>query len=93
MAQRRLSHIVNGLASPTDAPVGTLELGGISYEVPSSQTPSRLPHCQDVTLDLKDPFTLDNLHFMLQKFLLGQDIFLLSQPGPYVRRLAFTFCR
>ncbi|KAF9806900.1 hypothetical protein IEO21_08484 [Rhodonia placenta] len=92
MAQRRLSHIVNGLASPTDAPVGTLELGGISYEVPSSQTPSRLPHCQDVTLDLKDPFTLDNLHFMLQKFLLGQDIFLLSQPGPYVRRLAFTFC-
>ena len=41
----------------------------------------------------EDSFNADNLHFMLQKYLLGQDIFLLSQPGPYARRLAMTFCR
>ncbi|THH30493.1 hypothetical protein EUX98_g3701 [Antrodiella citrinella] len=29
---------------------------------------------------------------MLQKYILGQDVFLLSQPGPYARRLAMTFC-
>ncbi|KAJ3774347.1 AAA domain-containing protein [Lentinula raphanica] len=38
-----------------------------------------------------DEMNADNLHFMLQKYLLGQDIFLISQPGPYARRLALTF--
>ncbi|KAF9011991.1 AAA domain-containing protein [Cyathus striatus] len=42
-------------------------------------------------LDPQNPVNLDNLHFMLQKYLLGQDIFLVSQPGPYARRLAMTF--
>ncbi|KAJ8082257.1 hypothetical protein PM082_008104 [Marasmius tenuissimus] len=42
-------------------------------------------------LDTTDPVNLDNLHFMLQKYLMGQDIFLVSQPGPYARRLALTF--
>ncbi|THU86917.1 hypothetical protein K435DRAFT_804710 [Dendrothele bispora CBS 962.96] len=41
-------------------------------------------------LDVRDPVNLDNLHFMLQKYLLGQDVFLLSHPGPYARRLALT---
>ncbi|EPQ51988.1 hypothetical protein GLOTRDRAFT_132574 [Gloeophyllum trabeum ATCC 11539] len=41
---------------------------------------------------MTDPVNLNNLHFMLQKYLLGQDVFLLSQPGPYARRLAMTFC-
>ncbi|KAL0575398.1 hypothetical protein V5O48_000404 [Marasmius crinis-equi] len=42
-------------------------------------------------LDTSDPVNLDNLHFMLQKYLMGQDVFLVSQPGPYARRLALTF--
>ncbi|KAJ3746345.1 AAA domain-containing protein [Lentinula detonsa] len=42
-------------------------------------------------LNPTDEMNADNLHFMLQKYLLGQDIFLVSQPGPYARRLAFTF--
>ncbi|KAG7095577.1 hypothetical protein E1B28_006310 [Marasmius oreades] len=42
-------------------------------------------------LDATDPVNMDNLHFMLQKYLLGQDVFLISQPGPYARRLALTF--
>ena len=73
--------------------MGTLTLGDISYDVHASETPSRLPHSENVLLDAKDRFNADNLHFLLQKYLLGQDIFLLSQPGPYARRLAMTFCR
>ncbi|KAJ7768600.1 AAA domain-containing protein, partial [Mycena maculata] len=89
--KRRLAHLLGALAPPTET-VGTLTLGDITYEVPASNQPSRLPHSrsQDL-LDIEDPVNLDNLHFMLQKYLLGQDIFLVSQPGPYARRLALTF--
>jgi hypothetical protein len=91
VAQRRLSQLLSELR-PTPAPVGTLKLGDITYDVPVSLTPSRLPHSGEL-LDIQDPMNLDNLHFMLQKYLLGQDIFLVSQPGPYARRLALTFAR
>ncbi|KAJ7165324.1 AAA domain-containing protein [Mycena filopes] len=89
--KRRLAHILDSLAPPVES-VGKLTLGDITYEVPVSTNPSRLPHSrsQDL-LDVADPVNLDNLHFMLQKYLLGQDIFLVSQPGPYARRLALTF--
>ncbi|KAH6910612.1 AAA domain-containing protein [Coprinopsis sp. MPI-PUGE-AT-0042] len=89
MAQRRLAQIVKELAPPPPT-VGTLKLGDISYEVPASLTPSRLVR-NEFLLDIQDPVNLDNLHFLLQKYLLGQDIFLVSQPGPYARRLALTF--
>lgn len=91
--KRRLAHILDTLAPPVES-VGKLTLGDITYEVPVSTNPSRLPHSrpQDL-LDVADPVNLDNLHFMLQKYLLGQDIFLVSQPGPYARRLALTFAR
>jgi len=36
---------------------------------------------------------VDDLKFVLQKYLLGQDIFLLGQPGVYARRLAMTFAK
>ncbi|KAJ4500247.1 AAA domain-containing protein [Lentinula lateritia] len=42
-------------------------------------------------LDPTDEMNAENLYFILQKYLLGQDIFLVSQPGPYARRLALTF--
>ncbi|KAG2007118.1 MDN1 midasin family protein [Coprinopsis cinerea AmutBmut pab1-1] len=90
MAQRRLAQIVKELTPPPPV-VGTLKLGGISYDVPTSLTPSRLVKNDQALLDMQDPVNLDNLHFMLQKYLLGQDIFLVSQPGPYARRLALTF--
>ncbi|KAJ7628770.1 AAA domain-containing protein [Roridomyces roridus] len=86
--KRRLAHILGTLKPPTEV-VGTLTLGDIVYDVPASTRPSRLPHSKD--LDVEDPVNLDNLHFMLQKYILGQDIFLVSQPGPYARRLAMTF--
>ena len=36
---------------------------------------------------------VDDLKFVLQKYLLGQDVFLLGQPGVYARRLAMTFAK
>ncbi|KAI0752632.1 AAA domain-containing protein [Daedaleopsis nitida] len=92
MAHRRLKHVLSTL-TPVPKPIGVLKLGNISHEILASSEPSRLPHSEDVLLDTSNPFNLDNLHFILQKYLLGQDVFLLSQPGPYARRLALTFCR
>ena len=94
---RRLHRIAQTLA-PAPPSLGQLTLGEITYDVPPSATPSRLPHFAGPDggappLDVRDAFNLDNLHFLLQKYLLGQDVFLLSQPGPYARRLAMTFCR
>lgn len=87
--QRRLNQILNELRLNPPV-VGTLKLGDITYEVPAALTPTRLPRTTSL-LEPKDGVNLDNLHFMLQKYLLGQDIFLVSQPGPYARRLALTF--
>ena len=89
--QRRLNRLLSEL-TPAPELIGTLKLGSIIYEVPASLTPSRLPKSSQL-LEVKDPVNLDNLHFMLQKYLLGQDVFLVSQPGPYARRLAMTFAR
>ncbi|KAJ4490439.1 AAA domain-containing protein [Lentinula aciculospora] len=89
VAPRRLARLLNELRSPATATIGQLKLGDITYEVTEALTPSRLPG--SYLLDPADEMTADNLHFMLQKYLLGQDIFLVSQPGPYARRLALTF--
>lgn len=88
---RRLAQLLAELASPTPS-IGTLKLGNITYDVPSALTPSRLSRTKEL-LDITDPVNVDNLHFILQKYLLGQDVFLVSQPGPYARRLALTFAR
>lgn len=89
--QRRLNQLLSELKEAPE-PIGTLKLGDITYEVPASLTPSRLPRSSTL-LDVSDPVNLDNLHFILQKYLLGQDVFLVSQPGPYARRLALTFAK
>ncbi|KAI5120535.1 hypothetical protein M0805_004543 [Coniferiporia weirii] len=89
--KRRLDQLARTLSTAATPIIGTLKLDNISYDVPHSENPSRLPFCKDL-LDVQNPVNQDNLHFMLQKYLLGQDIFLVSQPGPYARRLAMTFC-
>jgi hypothetical protein len=89
--QRRLNQILNELR-PNPPIVGTLKLGDITFDVPAALTPTRLSRTTTL-LEPKDGVNLYNLHFMLQKYLLGQDIFLVSQPGPYARRLALTFAR
>ncbi|KAF8150343.1 AAA domain-containing protein [Pholiota molesta] len=87
--QRRLNQLLSEL-KPAPESIGTLKLGAITYDVPASLTPSRLARSSHL-LDINDPVNVDNLHFILQKYLLGQDVFLVSQPGPYARRLAMTF--
>ena len=91
MAQRRLTQLLHEL-SRSPAQIGTLKLGDISFPVHESLTPSRLPHTGE-SLEPQDTINANNLYFILQKYILGQDVFFLSQPGPYARRLAMTFCR
>ncbi|CAL1709976.1 unnamed protein product [Somion occarium] len=91
MAQRRLVQLLHEL-SRAPAQIGTLKLGDINFPVHEALTPSRLSHAGNVILEPQDTINANNLYFMLQKYVLGQDIFLLSQPGPYARRLAMTFC-
>ncbi|KAF8625067.1 hypothetical protein AX15_005549 [Amanita polypyramis BW_CC] len=88
---RRLKQLLHTLdSSASQSSIGTLKLGSITYPVPHSSAPARLARAGEL-LDTKDQFNLDNLHWMLQKYILGQDIFLVSQPGPYARRLAMSF--
>ncbi|EIW79654.1 hypothetical protein CONPUDRAFT_137936 [Coniophora puteana RWD-64-598 SS2] len=90
-ARRRLDKLSRSLA-PQRPSIGTLILGDIQYDIQDSLDPSRLPHLSDsALLDVRHPFNANNLRFMLQKHVLGQDVFLVSQPGPYARRLAMTF--
>jgi len=89
--QQRLNNLLSQFA-PQPEVLATLKLGDITYEVPASLTPSRLPHSRHL-LNVNDQGNLDNLHYLLQKFLLGQDICIVSEPGPYARRLALTFAK
>ncbi|KIJ23961.1 hypothetical protein M422DRAFT_89453, partial [Sphaerobolus stellatus SS14] len=89
--ERRLKSIVRALATSSTSSVGTLKFGGLTYDIPQSSAPSRLSHTKDL-LDPQDVVNSKHLYFLFQKFLLGQDVFLVSQPGPYARRLALTFC-
>jgi hypothetical protein len=89
--QRRLNQILNELSSAPPS-IRTLKLGDITFEVPASLSPSRLCHSGQI-LDMRTPVNVDNLHFLLQKYLLGQDVCLISQPGPYARHLALAFAK
>ncbi|KAK2463311.1 hypothetical protein APHAL10511_004622 [Amanita phalloides] len=90
---RRLKQLLHTLdAASSRTPIGTLKLGSITFPILPASSPLRLARAGEL-LETKDPFNLDNLHWMLQKYVLGQDIFLVSQPGPYARRLAMSFAR
>lgn len=90
-ASQRLAQVLREISSPPPS-IGTLTFGNITINVPASMQPLRLNHLSDkYELDISNAVNSDNLYFMLQKYLLGQDIFLVSQPGPYARRLALAF--
>ncbi|CAO1618558.1 unnamed protein product [Parajaminaea phylloscopi] len=80
-------------AAPEDGPetLGRLKLGpDVDLPVFEPSNVLRLP-AQRLLLDLEDPNVLSDLTWMAKKWQLGQDIFLLSPPGPYSRHLALTF--
>lgn len=71
--------------------LGTLRLGpNVELPVYAPRDQTRLPD-ERLLLSLEDPITLESLEWMAKKYALNQDMFLLSQPGPYARRLALTF--
>lgn len=71
--------------------LGTFTLGpNVSIPVFQPKLPERLPS-QRLLLNLDDPIALEHLEFLSKKWQLGQDVFLLSSPGPYARRLCLTF--
>ncbi|PWY99398.1 hypothetical protein BCV70DRAFT_162599 [Testicularia cyperi] len=71
--------------------LGTFTLGpNVTIPVFKPDQPHRLP-AERLLLNLDDPITLEHLEFLGKKWQLGQDVFLLSAPGPYSRRLSLTF--
>lgn len=71
--------------------LGTLRLGpSVELPVYAPLDQTRLPDDR-LLLSLDDPVTVESLEWMAKKYALGQDMFLVSQPGPYGRRLALTF--
>ncbi|KDN48209.1 hypothetical protein K437DRAFT_245730 [Tilletiaria anomala UBC 951] len=74
-----------------DSQVGTLHLGpNVSIAVTKPREPERLP-TDRLLLNIHDPVVSEHLEWLGKKWMLGQDVFLLSPPGPYSRRLALTF--
>lgn len=71
--------------------LGTFTLGpNVTIPVFKPEHPKRLPSDR-LLLNLDDPISLEHLEFLGKKWQLGQDVFLLSAPGPYARRLTLTF--
>ncbi|BGP10994.1 hypothetical protein JCM10049v2_006888 [Rhodotorula toruloides] len=73
--------------------LGHLTLDGLRLpvrEVTNEDDRARLPR-EDLLLDASDPSVQRDLAWLMQKWDLRQDVFLLSSPGLYTRRLALTF--
>ncbi|TPX37183.1 hypothetical protein SmJEL517_g01076 [Synchytrium microbalum] len=64
-------------------------IGDVSMELFDSMYPERVP--AEPLLDLNRQDVLDHLQWMMQKDVLGQDMFLIGPPGPLRRRLALTY--
>ncbi|KAM0790964.1 hypothetical protein ACM66B_004269 [Microbotryomycetes sp. NB124-2] len=96
-AQSRLNRVLSTVSGRQQHPVqpqlGTLRLGSLKIPVYDTHDKDRLPRDQS-TLDWsKSQEVVDDLEWMLQKYQIGQDMFLIGAPGPYARRLANTFAR
>ncbi|KAK0546025.1 hypothetical protein OC861_004801 [Tilletia horrida] len=91
---RRVAAFTRQLSTPASKEseqIGILKLGtDVRIPVFTPQDYSRLPQ-QRLLLPLQDPIVEEHLAWLGQKWVLNQDIFLLSTPGPYARRLALTF--
>ena len=69
----------------------TVQIGDCELSIPPPTQPELVPLGYGYG-DHEDQETLGHLRWMLQKFSLGQDIFLLGGPGPRRRRLALHIC-
>lgn len=88
-AGRRVEQITRQITSTRDdstgASLGTLRIGPHSLAITPCEDESRLPRSH--LLDPHDPYTAAQLSWLLSIYLLKRDVFLISAPGPYARRL------
>ncbi|BGP51199.1 hypothetical protein JCM10450v2_007128 [Rhodotorula kratochvilovae] len=99
-AAARLGAVSRSLSTPPtsaasahheDRPLlGHLTLDDLRVPVYTTRDTARLPR-DDLLLDAADPVVAAEVKWLMQKWELRQDVFLLSSPGPYTRRLAQTF--
>ena len=68
-----------------------VRIGDVVLSMNADSQPELVPVGFGVAED-EGPETLAHLQWMMQKFALGQDMFLLNGPGPTARRLALHFC-
>ncbi|KXS13469.1 hypothetical protein M427DRAFT_33874 [Gonapodya prolifera JEL478] len=65
-------------------------IGDVCMDINTPNAPDRVPI--DVCVDVDSEAILEHLQWMMQKYMLGQDIFLSGPPGPLRRHLAHAFC-
>ncbi|KWU41842.1 hypothetical protein RHOSPDRAFT_30334 [Rhodotorula sp. JG-1b] len=70
--------------------LGHLTLEGLRLPVHETDDKDRLPR-EDLLLDYSDPAVAAEILWLMKKWELHQDVFLLASPGPFTRRLALTF--
>ena len=68
-----------------------VRIGDVVLSMSADSQPELVPLGFGVAED-EGQETLAHLQWMMQKFALGQDMFLLNGPGPTARRLALHFC-
>ncbi|GAA5845377.1 hypothetical protein JCM3766R1_006337 [Sporobolomyces carnicolor] len=94
-ASIRIDSITKGLSlrpiPDTRTLLGHLTLNDHDLRVPVFETndPARLPRGE--LLDSRDPDISREIAWLMKKWELGQDVFFVSSPGPFARRLALTF--
>ncbi|CAH0553600.1 unnamed protein product [Brassicogethes aeneus] len=98
-ANRRMQHLFRILNNATPSIIcnnlrnyvskDTVAIGNIIKEVTEAKRPEYVPKCYNKN-ELSQS-TLHHLRWMMQKDLLGQDIFLLGPPGPRKRVLAMQY--
>jgi hypothetical protein len=94
-ASRALSGGTEGHASSTldgaESERRTIQIGEIEVSVRAPANPALVPAAfGDAEGESQE--VLEHLRWMLQKFTLHQDMFLIGAPGPRRRRLALHFC-
>ncbi|XP_058132611.1 von Willebrand factor A domain-containing protein 8 [Dasypus novemcinctus] len=73
-----------------DAPSGdTVSIGDVSYKLKTPKSPELVP--QNYISDSLAQSVVHHLRWIMQKDLLGQDVFLIGPPGPLRRSLAMQY--
>lgn len=99
-ATQALARLVAGATGPQEASAAgglstvgarVVQIGDVELKLEGEERPELVPVGFGLAEE-EGQETLSHLKWMLQKFALGQDMFLLSGPGPTARRLAMHFC-